>query len=168
MQTAVPYSIAPVPFATSYGWTVPTGATIASGGTTTNMTANFGSAVITGNVRARATNACGSSSYFTLVVNVNICPRVAGDGSLSSDDLYMEAYPNPVHGMLQVMLVSPFETNGTMKITDLAGRLVYQESLSMNTGENSLQVNTDGLATGSYILSVNSPSGIVNQRIVVE
>jgi PKD-like domain/Secretion system C-terminal sorting domain len=168
LQTGVAYSIAAVPFATSYGWTVPTGATIASGGTTTNMTANFGSAAITGNVRARSTNACGSSSYFTLVVTVSICPRVSDDGSVSSDALYMEAYPNPVHGMLQVTLVSPVESNGTMKITDMAGRIVYQESLAMSTGENRLQVNTEGLATGSYILSVNSLSGIVNQRIVVE
>lgn len=60
MATGVTYSITAVTNATSYYWTVPTGATVATGQGTTSITINFGS--ISGNVCVTASNACGTSS----------------------------------------------------------------------------------------------------------
>ncbi len=59
-STGVTYFIAPVSGATGYNWTVPTGASIASGQGTATITVNFGTA--NGSVCVTATNACGSST----------------------------------------------------------------------------------------------------------
>jgi hypothetical protein len=166
-QSGVAYSIAAVPFATSYGWTVPTGASIASGGTTTNITVNYGASAVSGTVKARSTNACGSSSYLSVNVTVNTCPKI-GDNTSVPDALYMEAYPNPVHGWLHVTLLSPQSGAYDMIITDLTGRIVQSQTVSATAGENSFQINTGALATGAYMVSLRSAAGTVQQRIIIE
>jgi hypothetical protein len=70
-QVGVVYSIAAVPGATSYTWTVPTGATITSGQGTTSITVTFGSN--SGNVCVTASNACGTSAASCLAVTVSGC-----------------------------------------------------------------------------------------------
>ncbi|MFH1319933.1 MAG: FISUMP domain-containing protein [Bacteroidota bacterium] len=70
-QTGVIYSITAVPQATSYTWTVPTGATVASGQGTTSITVDFGSTP--GNVCIRSNNSCGSSAYYCISVTVFTC-----------------------------------------------------------------------------------------------
>jgi uncharacterized protein (TIGR02145 family) len=72
----VAYSISAVNGATSYHWTVPAGAAIASGQGTTNITVDFG--VTSGNVSVRAENSCGNSSYKDLSTTIGI-PVQPGD-----------------------------------------------------------------------------------------
>ena len=55
------YSISAVPNASFYVWTVPTGATITSGKSTTAITVSFGSTFTGGNIVVAASNACGQS-----------------------------------------------------------------------------------------------------------
>src|SRR5436309_677460 len=49
-QTGVSYSISSVNGATTYTWTVPSGATVASGQGTTSITVDFSCAAVSGNV----------------------------------------------------------------------------------------------------------------------
>ena len=60
-QSRVAYSVAAVSNATSYHWTVPSGAAVASGQGTAGITVDFGSQA--GNVSVRAESGCGNSTY---------------------------------------------------------------------------------------------------------
>lgn len=64
------YSINPVPNATGYQWSVPTGATIISGNGTNSIVVNFGPGAVSGDVSVNATNNCGSGASSSLAVNV--------------------------------------------------------------------------------------------------
>ena len=75
--TTAAYSIAPVFGATSYSWTVPTGMTITSGGTTTSITVSIASGFVAGNLGAIATNACGSTSG-SLITIIGGVPAIPG------------------------------------------------------------------------------------------
>ena len=55
------YSINSIANATSYNWTVPTGATVASGQGTTSVTVDFGPSYAGGDVEVQSVNSCGSS-----------------------------------------------------------------------------------------------------------
>jgi hypothetical protein len=68
------YTIAAVPSATSYSWTVPSGATITAGQGTTSITVNWGAT--SGNVCVTAINSCGGSAPTCLAVTV-VTPPVA-------------------------------------------------------------------------------------------
>ncbi len=57
-QNSVAYSVAAVTNATTYNWTLPSGATIASGAGTNSILVNFGIAAVSGNVTVAGANAC--------------------------------------------------------------------------------------------------------------
>jgi uncharacterized protein (TIGR02145 family) len=75
-ETGVPYSINAVTGATSYNWTVPSGATVASGQGTTAITVDFGDS--DGNIGVRAENVCGNSNYQELKINLVSIPPSPG------------------------------------------------------------------------------------------
>ncbi len=68
-QTGVAYSISAVSGATSYSWTVPSGATIVSGQGTTSITVNFGGS--SGNVAVTPKNGSCSGTAASLAVTVS-------------------------------------------------------------------------------------------------
>lgn len=82
----VVYSVGTIANATSYTWTVPSGATIVSGGTTNSITVDFGAGAVSGNVTVLGTNSCGSgtvSPSFAVTVN----PKPATPTVTSAGDL---------------------------------------------------------------------------------
>ncbi len=75
--TSVNYSINPVAGATTYLWSVPSGATIVSGQNTLSVSVDWGTAV-SGNISVVASNACGDSPATDLAVQVNTPPPTPG------------------------------------------------------------------------------------------
>jgi hypothetical protein len=75
--SGVGYSIVAVSGATSYVWTVPTGATIVSGQGTTAIVVNYGASIGTNSacgstsVCVKAVNACGSSANKCLTISIS-------------------------------------------------------------------------------------------------
>jgi len=70
--TGITYSITSVTGATGYNWTVPTGASVATGQGTTSITVNFGTA--DGSVCVTAYNACGASSASCTAITLSSVP----------------------------------------------------------------------------------------------
>ncbi len=68
--TAVPYSVGTVAGATSYIWTAPPGANVASGQGTTNITVNYPGGSTSGNVGVSASNGTCTTSPSVLAVTV--------------------------------------------------------------------------------------------------
>ncbi|MEI6900431.1 MAG: T9SS type A sorting domain-containing protein, partial [Bacteroidota bacterium] len=71
------YSVASVLNATTYTWTVPSGASISSGQGTTSIMVTFG--VTPGNITVTAGNACGTSSASSLAVTLLPLPSPPGN-----------------------------------------------------------------------------------------
>jgi hypothetical protein len=67
-STSEYYYVNPVSGATSYTWTVPSGASVTSGSTTNAITVSYGTT--SGNITVKANNTCGSSAASTLAVTV--------------------------------------------------------------------------------------------------
>jgi hypothetical protein len=74
------FSIAAVPTAISYTWSVPPGATINSGQGTTSVSVTFG--MTSGSMSVTATNACGTSAPAVLAITIIPTPAYTG---LASD-----------------------------------------------------------------------------------
>ncbi|MEI6684442.1 MAG: SBBP repeat-containing protein, partial [Bacteroidota bacterium] len=77
--TGVLYSIAPVPIASGYTWTVPAGATIISGQNTTSITVDYGQTAVSGYITVLASNACGQGEPDSLIVTVSPAATLAGN-----------------------------------------------------------------------------------------
>jgi hypothetical protein len=75
----VAYSCGAIFNATSYTWTLPSGATIATGAGTMNITVNFGAAAVSGNITVAGNNSCGNGTASpAFPVTVGALPAAAG------------------------------------------------------------------------------------------
>ncbi|MBL7922954.1 MAG: pre-peptidase C-terminal domain-containing protein [Bacteroidia bacterium] len=66
------YTITPVPRASTYNWSVPTGATITNGQGTTSITVLFGGSFSGGEITVHSSNSCGNSPDRALTISRNI------------------------------------------------------------------------------------------------
>jgi len=79
-QNAVAYSVQAIANATGYVWTIPTGATIASGANTNSILVNFSASAVSGNFTVYGTNDCGNGQVSpAYAVTVNPTPGAAGN-----------------------------------------------------------------------------------------
>ena len=76
-QNNVTYTVPSITNATSYIWTLPTGATGTS--STNSITVNYGSSATSGNITVKGYNAtCGNGTSTSLAITVNSIPDAAG------------------------------------------------------------------------------------------
>ena len=79
--TNITYSVASIPYATSYVWTIPAGATITSGANTNSIKVSFGENAVSGNISVYGTNACGnglpSPDFFVTVNPIPPTPTIS-------------------------------------------------------------------------------------------
>lgn len=83
-QAGVVYAVPTISGATSYLWTVPSGATIVAGTGTNSITVDFGTSAVTGVVTARGVNNCGNggiSSFNVVVSAAPAAPVISASGA---------------------------------------------------------------------------------------
>ena len=74
------YSVAAIPNATGYVWTLPTGGTLMSGNNTNSITVNYSAVAASGYVTVAGTSSCSNGASSSLPVNVNspTLPTITG------------------------------------------------------------------------------------------
>ncbi|TAH42252.1 MAG: hypothetical protein EYC69_06375 [Bacteroidetes bacterium] len=73
-STANVYSVASIANASSYVWTVPSGASIISGAGTNTISVAFSGSAVSGTIAVYAVNSCGIGSSSSLAITVNLAP----------------------------------------------------------------------------------------------
>ena len=145
-QNNVTYSVAAVTSATSYTWTVPSGAQIKTGQGTRTIKVRFGNSA--GNITVRASNSCGSGTLSTLSV-VMPC-RDADEAPLPLFDV--SVYPNPAVNQF-IFVVDATESDVySINIVDITGRTVEShQHISINTPFSCGEKLSDGLYIAEII-----------------
>lgn len=164
-QSGVSYSIVPVTGATSYNWLAPTGAVIASGQTTTNVTVNYGTSANTSSLRVQARNACGNTAYRSLSVTSSVCPKISDFEQSSSTLVIM---PNPASSYIEVAYRTPAESRAEIRISNILGQSVYKQIINPEKGLNNFMIDLRKMARGVYILSVIQDGRSEAQRLVIQ
>ncbi|OGX83459.1 hypothetical protein BEN47_04015 [Hymenobacter lapidarius] len=82
----------------------------------------------------------------------------------------MVAYPNPINGNeLRLVLQSVVAGKGLLRITDMTGRLIRQESVELSSGISDLSVkNLGDLKAGLYLVGVTLPTGETQNLKIVK
>ncbi|MCA6363425.1 MAG: VCBS repeat-containing protein [Bacteroidetes bacterium] len=76
--TGVTYTVPAIASATSYNWTLPSGATIVSGNGTNSITVDYNNLAASGNVTVAGVNSCGTGASSSFAVTTNPLPGNAG------------------------------------------------------------------------------------------
>ncbi|MCX6247914.1 MAG: hypothetical protein NTW10_09285, partial [Bacteroidetes bacterium] len=75
----IAYSVGAITGAANYIWTLPAGATVASGANTNSITVDFGASAVSGNITVYGNNSCGNGATSPpFAVTVNALPANAG------------------------------------------------------------------------------------------
>ena len=162
LNTAI-YSVAAVPEATTYTWTVPTGVTgmtITSGQGTNTIHVNISAGTVVGNVTCTASNSCGNST--TAIMAVTKKPSVPGpiSGPSSVCGQSTAAYfIAPVFGATSYTWIAP----AGMTITSGQGTLAITVSMTTTFISGLLKVsavNACGNIPGTALLVTGNVPGM--------
>lgn len=91
-----------------------------------------------------------------------------GISSINETELTdVNVYPNPATNNVNVAISVPAEQKVTFQIVDMAGRIIQSESMNV-AGEYTYSTNISNLATGIYMMRVQTESGKSIHKFIVE
>lgn len=155
----VDLSVTPVAGATSYAWSLSNG-TINSGQGTSGINVTWGTGA--GNASVIASNACGNSTARTLFYT-----PTCREGLFTSNQKSFSIFPNPSFGSFQLN----FEHTGgnyAVRIMNMNGQLVYQETQTGDSGFIQHIVNLNDIKPGVYIVEFSNQILSEKTRLVIE
>ena len=83
-----------------------------------------------------------------------------GVGGLQAATSTLLGYPNPFTSELNVSIAGAGSGNATLRLTDLAGRTIRTQQVSLDGGSSKLTLDNLGdLKAGTYIMQMTMPSG---------
>ncbi len=80
-------------------------------------------------------------------------------GNRLNEILLSAIYPNPTKDKLMVTLLAPAVQNVTLIITDIAGKIVMQQSKQLISGDNNLSLHVAKLQSGTYFIKAVCNNG---------
>ncbi len=98
--------------------------------------------------RIKQTDIDGQASFSSMVETIWDAPNFS-----------MKVYPNPVSTTATVEILGDKNETGTLRVLDLGGRVVYQQSLSLQPGQTSVELNANTWPSGVYVVEVRNTSG---------
>lgn len=76
--------------------------------------------------------------------------------------------PNPsADGIFALSVKDMSEKNASVKITDVTGRLISNQKMELLQSNNKFLVDISGNKAGIYYLSVQTPHGIINKKLLL-
>ncbi len=95
-------------------------------------------------------------------------PRVIGEENTQQASSFelVSLYPNPVKDEFSVLVYAQENTKLTISITDLTGKLVYQNQLTIQKGDSKISLNATHFVNGFYILTLNNELDKISKKFV--
>lgn len=79
-----------------------------------------------------------------------------------------QVYPNPTNSDFMLKLTSKQNTEINMLITDINGKVIYENNLKINLGNNNIPIKLKNIAKGNYQLIIKSENNTQSQTIIIE
>jgi hypothetical protein len=122
----------------------------------------------------RIKTVCGSSSsaysskdYFSTGASTSGIPHVRDVTTGDDEESSYLIYPNPVQSELHVDIDNDIPGDGSIKITDVNGRIVQTENINLMPGKNIFTINTSVISDGLYFISISSDQLKVLKKFVI-
>mgnify|MGYP002352552135 FL=1 len=160
-QKGVVYRASPEVAGVTYNWHVPNSASIKSGQGTYKVTVDWGST--DGKVTVYASNDCASSKTTAKDIKVSATARTteAEQDAAESAELKRTLIiaPNPVREKLNITFVSLAQRDYNIVITDVAGRNVYANKVTVYMGENKNSIDVSHITAGTFMITFIQRNG---------
>lgn len=85
---------------------------------------------------------------------------------LAKNNMLVNVYPNPVKDILFASITSAKQDLVTIQLTDLQGKVLQNQLLKLNSGNNNFNIATSALAKGVYLLVIRGET--LQQQLFVK
>jgi len=154
------YSVLDIPFATSYTWTLPSGAT--GNSTTNSITVNYGTSAISDNITVKGNNSCGEGGISTLAISVNPVYNFTENHSICEGEGYRWR-DGITYSTTGTYTISYNTTNGCDSIYSLNLMVnppyLSEETVHICEGENYFWQGQNYNTRGTFMATYQTSSG---------
>ncbi len=102
-----------------------------------------------------------SGNYF-LFVNETVSTQ-----ELLRASIDLESRPNPTAGLTQILVTAENADDFDFLVTDVLGKVVHRRTVSLMSGENTIEFNAGNLAPGMYHYVLRNELGAVAERLII-
>jgi hypothetical protein len=99
-------------------------------------------------------------------IKVALSEGLVGVNDVATTIGQVEILANPFQSTLNLSIRAAQQTDYTIQILSLDGRLMQQQTQALSTGEQTLTLPTEQLANGTYILSIRAKDAVLAKKIV--
>ena len=80
----------------------------------------------------------------------------------------LDVYPNPTYNIFNVSFISKEIQSLSIRLLNLVGETIYEESLDKFVGEYTKQISLGDYSKGIYFLEIKDNQGIINKKIILQ
>jgi hypothetical protein len=78
-------------------------------------------------------------------------------------------YPNPArNGKVKISCYIPSADKGTLQLIDLTGKIVFENTVKLTNGENTLNYSFPASGKGLYFIRLTTTNAVWNQKVLFE
>jgi hypothetical protein len=158
---SLPYSIALIPGAANYNWTLSGGGTITSGQGTASVNINWG---MSGNyiLSVKAVNNCGESMSRDLSIIVSPATAVSN----LDNRFELRINPNPSTGIFYLKLSKTANKKASIQIVNNLGQIVYSLKQTIQINEFVQKLDLSSRSSGVYHIKVIIDNSIYVRKLI--
>ncbi|MBI5220017.1 MAG: agmatine deiminase family protein [Bacteroidia bacterium] len=121
----------------------------------------------------KAKDVTGKLAYHALMGKADPYFFIADGTNIGTPELYINpvisffTYPNPSKGNFFVFLNSNHSDNASIQISDITGKLIYNDNFDFETGMNQKIINLNNVAQGIYIINIETASERIFKKVTI-
>ena len=120
--------------------------------------------------KVRANCANGSSSAFSAVATFTTAACVASSKTSAEWDGDFKTFslqPNPANSLVTINYFTDTNSQINIKVMDMTGRIVLQQNTTITEGDNSIDLPTNNLPQGYYVVEANDGTTQSYQKLLI-
>ncbi|MBN8696587.1 MAG: endonuclease [Bacteroidetes bacterium] len=107
-------------------------------------------------------------STMTKIATPNVpCNTVGIFDNQKSNDKFLIA-PNPTTGNFKILFNSSNNQNLNVNVYDIFGRVVARKQTTVSNGNNTIEMNLEGLSKGLYSIEIVTDSGRKSEKLIID
>lgn len=120
-------------------------------------------------VRAVRLEHSASGTYYNLSEGtLDTIAVVLGEPNIKSEIAHTSIYPNPSQGNFTLEFVALDQGLATIEIYDAKSSLIQKQNISMSIGNNKIQMNSESISPGVYVVKLSTTNSSVYLKVVIE